>query len=165
MKSMIIMQGLDQLYKTYGKENELLMNTSLQIYYSPNDAATAKHIEESLGNETIRVVSVSETGSWFKYSVYYSVTSCPLLTAEESRRLGNDEILFVQNNPPVRTEKIKYYEQDFFLKKLVDAPFVSDVIRKGGRADVINANPLREKRLAAREDAIKDKFKDIRVIR
>lgn len=165
MKSMLIMQGLDQLYKTYGKENELLMNTSLQIYYSPNDSATAKHIEESLGNETIRVESESDSGSWFKKNISYSETSRPLLTAEESRRLGNDEILFVQNNPPVRTEKIKYYEQDFFLKKLVDAPFVSDVIRKGGRADVINANPLREKRLAAREDAIKGKFKDIRVTR
>ena len=165
MKSMLIMQGLDQLYKTYGKENELLMNTSLQIYYSPNDAATAKHIEESLGNETIRVESESETGSWFKKSVSYSETSRPLLTAEESRRLGNDEILFVQNNPPVRTEKIKYYEQDFFLKKLVDAPYVSDVIRSGGRADVINSNPLRKKRLDQRKEAGEQQFKDLKVAR
>lgn len=165
MKAMLIMQGLDQLYKTYGKENELLMNTSLQIYYSPNDSATAKHIEESLGNETIEVESVSDSGEWFKKSITYSEISRPLLTAEESRRLGNDEILFVQNNPPVRTEKIKYYEQDFFLRKLVDAPYVSDVIRTGGRADEINANPLREQRLKQRKEVIENKFKDLKVER
>lgn len=79
--------------------------------------------------------------------------------------MGNDEILFVQNNPPVRTEKIKYYEQDFFLKKLVDAPYVSDVIRSGGRADVINTNPLRKKRLDQRKEAGEQKFKDLKVAR
>ena len=141
------------------------MNTSLQIYYSPNDSATAKHIEESLGNETIEVESVSDSGEWFKKSITYSEISRPLLTAEESRRLGNNEILFVQNNPPVRTEKIKYYEQDFFLRKLVDAPYVSDVIRTGGRADEINANPLREQRLRQRKEVIENKFKDLKVER
>lgn len=51
------------------------------------------------------------------------------------------------------------------MKKLVDAPYVSDVIRSGGRADVINANPLRKQRLEQRKEAGEHKFKDLKVAR
>lgn len=149
MKGFLIMQGLDQMYKTYGKDNEILMNTSLQIYYSPNEDKTAAYIEKNLGNQTIISESVSNNGSFFGKNISRSEISRPLMTAEESRRLGEKEILFVQNNPPILTDKIKYYEQDFFLKKLMDAPYVSDVLRTGGRADEINKDVKREKRLQA----------------
>lgn len=46
MKGFLVMQGLDQLFKTYGKDNEILMNTSLQIYFSPNEDKTAAYLEK-----------------------------------------------------------------------------------------------------------------------
>ncbi len=159
MKGFLIMQGLDQMYKTYGKDNEILMNTSLQIYYSPNEDKTAAYIEKNLGNQTIISESVSNNGTFFGKNVSRSEISRPLMTAEESRRLGEKEILFVQNNPPILTEKIKYYEQDFFLKKLLDAPYVSDVLRTGGRADEINKDEKRERRLKALQDKKDNRFK------
>ncbi len=121
------MQGLPQLYEVYGKDNLILMNCSVQIYYSPNDVDTANYIEKLLGNKTIQVRSRSDGTGWFQKNYSYSETARALLTAEEATRLGNKEIIIIQDNPPVMTEKIKNYEQNYLVKKLRDAPDVSDV--------------------------------------
>ena len=51
------------------------------------------------------------------------------MTADEIKRLGDREIIVASGSPPVLTDKVKYYENGFFLKKLVDAPVSSDLIR------------------------------------
>ena len=51
------------------------------------------------------------------------------MTADEMKRMGDHEILLPTGFPPVFTWKIKYYQSNFFLDKLCDAPVVSDVIR------------------------------------
>lgn len=153
MKAFLIMQGLPQLYEVYGKDNLILMNCSLQLYYSPNENDTAQYVEKMLGNETIMVKSTSESG-FMKKNYSYSEVSRPLMTADESKRLGDEELILVQDRPPVKTTKIKYYQQDFFLKKLRDAPFVSDVIRKGPTAKTINANPKRAERIRQHKAAL-----------
>ena len=158
MKGFLVMQGLDQLFKTYGKDNEIPMNTSLQIFFSPNEDKTAAYLEKNLGNQTIIAESISDTGQWFRKNISRSEISRPLMTAEETRRLGDNEIIFAQNNPPILTQKIRYYEQDFFTRKLADAPYVSDVLRTGGRAETINANPRREERLAQRRQKLKETY-------
>ena len=64
------------------------------------------------------------------------------MTADEIKRLGDQEIIVASGSPPVLTDKVKYYENGFFLKKLVDAPAVSDLIRN-------NPYPERDRLLAA----------------
>ena len=76
------------------------------------------------------------------------------MTADEIKRLGEQEIISVSGFPPVKTDKVKYYENDFFRSKLMDAPFVSDVIRN-------NPYSLRDKRIAehnAGEKTVERKF-------
>ena len=68
------------------------------------------------------------------------------MTADELKRLGDQEIIIASGSPPVLTDKIKYYENKFYTKKLVDAPPVSDVIRTDKEH---NANPKRDALLAA----------------
>lgn len=143
MKAMLILQGLPQLYEVYGKDNHILMNCGLQIYYAPNENDTASTGEKALGNETITVKSTSEQG-FLKKNNSWSETSRPLLTADEFKRLGDREIIMVQDNPPVITDKIKYYEQRFFTRKLRNAPLVSDLIRTDKTSEVNNYNPKRE---------------------
>ena len=76
------------------------------------------------------------------------------MTADELKRLGDQEIIVASGSPPVLTDKIKYYENKFFTKKLMDAPPVSDVIRVDPEH---NANPKREAKLRAIREAKKPK--------
>lgn len=160
MKALLIMQGLPQLFEVYGKDNLILMNCGLQVYYSPNENDTAQYVEKMLGNETILVKSTSESG-FMKKNYSYSENSRPLMTADESKRLGDQEIILVQDKPPVKTDKIKYYQQQYFLSKLRDAPYVSDVIRTGESAMEINANPKRDARIAAQQETLRHLFAKI----
>jgi hypothetical protein len=56
-------------------------------------------------------------------------TGRDLLSADEFKRLDDQEVIVASGFPPVKTDKIKYYEDDFFRRKLVAPPDVSDIIR------------------------------------
>ena len=144
MKVFLINQGLPQINGIYGKDNQILMNCHLQIFYSPNDNDTGKYAESLLGNKTILVESVSDSGFFSNKQYSKSATSRALMTADELKRLGDQEILIASGSPPILTDKVKYYENDFFLTKLKDAPAVSDVIRD-------NPYPEREALLAGQQ--------------
>ena len=148
MKVFLINQGLPQINGIYGKDNQILMNCHLQIFYAPNDNDTGKYAESLLGNKTIVVDSISDSGGFsFKKNYSHSQTGRALMTADELKRLGDQEIIVASGSPPVLTDKIKYYENDFFLSKLCNAPVVSDVIRDPEKYPEYNANPAREKLL------------------
>ena len=66
------------------------------------------------------------------------------MTSDELKRLGDQEIIIASGSPPVLTDKIKYYENDFFLKKLCNAPAVSDVIRDPDVYPEYNNYPARK---------------------
>lgn len=36
------------------------------------------------------------------------------MTADEIKRLGDKEIIVASGNPPIMTEKVKYYESNYF---------------------------------------------------
>ena len=129
MKVFLINQGLPQINDIYGKDNQILMNCHLQIFYAPNDNDTAKYVESLLGNKTITVESVSDSGLLSKKSYSRSQTGRALMTADEVKRLGDQEIIVASGSPPILTDKVKYYESDYFLSRLYDAPTASDIIR------------------------------------
>ena len=141
MKVFLINQGLPQINGIYGKDNQILMNCHLQIIYAPNDNDTGKYAESLLGNKTITVESISDNG-WFTRRTYSkSQTGRALMTSDEIKRMGDKELIIASGNPPIITDKIKYYEDNYFLKKLLDAPIASDLIRP-------NPYPLRDKLIA-----------------
>ncbi len=74
------------------------------------------------------------------------------MTADEIKRLGDREIIVASGSPPVLTDKVKYYENGYFLKKLVDAPVASDLIRD-------NPYPERDRLLAAAAEEKRKKEK------
>jgi len=153
MKVFLINQGLPQINGIYGKDNQILMNCHLQIFYAPNDNDTGKYTESLLGNKTITVESVSSSG-WFSNKNYSkSETARALMTADEIKRLGDQEIIVASGSPPVLTDKVKYYENGFFLKKLVDAPAASDLIRN-------NSYPERDRLLEAVAEDKRQKEKE-----
>lgn len=148
MKVFLINQGLPQINGIYGKDNQILMNCHLQIFYAPNDNDTGQYAEKLLGNKTITVESISDSGGFsLKKNYSHSQTGRALMTADELKRLGDQEIIVASGSAPVLTDKIKYYENHFFMDKLRDAPIVSDVIRdKDAKGEPYpeNINPKRE---------------------
>ncbi len=156
MKVFLINQGLPQINGIYGKDNQILMNCHLQIFYAPNDNDTGKYAESLLGNKTITTTSISDNGGFsFKKNYSHSQTGRALMTADELKRLGDQEIIVASGSPPVLTDKIKYYEHKFFTSKLCDAPVVSDLIRDPEKYPIENGYPAREKLL--KKTAAKEK--------
>lgn len=158
MKVFLINQGLPQINGIYGKDNQILMNCHLQIFYSPNDNDTGKYAEALLGNKTIVVESISDSGQggiFARKNISRSQTARALMTSDELKRLGEQEIVVASGYPPILTDKIKYYENQFFLSKLKNAPVVSDVIRND---PLYNANPARDALIANSRKNKKEEF-------
>lgn len=159
MKVFLICQGIPQINDIYGKDNQILMNCHLQIFYAPNDNDSGKYAESLLGNKTIINKSVSESGGLFGRKSYtYNEAGRALMTADEIKRLSDQEIISASGFPPIKTDKVKYYENDFFRSKLLDAPCVSDIIRN-------NPYPLRDQRIQEyinkhKKESFKYQFKD-----
>ena len=146
MKVFLINQGLPQINGIYGKDNQILMNCHLKIFYAPNDNDTAQYAETELGKTTIETKSKSRNGGRL---IGYTNTSTSqmarsLMTGDELKRMEDQEVIIASGSPPVLTDKIKYYENNYYLEKLINAPIVSDVIRTD---PVRNANAKREELL------------------
>ena len=146
MKVFLINQGLPQINGIYGKDNQILMNCHLKIFYAPNDNDTAQYAETELGKTTIETKSKSRNaGRLIGYtSASTSQIARALMTGDELKRMEDQEVIIASGSPPVLTDKIKYYENNYYLEKLINAPIVSDVIRTD---PVRNANAKREELL------------------
>ncbi len=129
MKVFLINQGMPQINGIYGKDNQILMNCHLQIFYAPNDNDTGSYAEKLLGNKTIVATNVSDSGFMTKKQYSRSEIGRALMTGDEIKRMGEQEIILASGNAPILTDKVKYYQNDYFLSKLYQAPVASDVIR------------------------------------
>lgn len=131
VKVFLIVQDTDQLkdiYKDAGM-NSFLSNCSYRITFAANNATTAKMISELLGNKTV----VSESGSKPKYldlnpgsrTVSVSKDSRNLLMPQEIITLPRDEqIILIESKNPIKCNKIKYYQDKTFTKRLLPKTFV-----------------------------------------
>lgn len=129
LKAFMICQGFPQLQKTYTKENSIVTNCHIQIYYAPNDDTTANMIKDGLGTFTEEVKTKSGNTGWFsKKSESQSFISRPLMMADESKRMGDQEIIMMTGQRPILTEKVKYYLDPHFTSKLCSAPEKADII-------------------------------------
>ncbi len=129
LKAFMICQGLPQLQKIYTKENSIITNCHIQIYYAPNDTVTADEIEKQLGKYTEEVETWSKQPGFLKgKSRSNSYIAKSLMTADEAKQMGDQELILMTGQKPILTEKVKYYMDDYFKKKVVNAPFTSDVI-------------------------------------
>ena len=52
------------------------------------------------------------------------------MTADESKRMGDKELIFMTGEKPILTEKVKYYMDSYFSSRVMNAPVKSDVIPK-----------------------------------
>lgn len=97
LKTMIIVQGLEQIKERY-KSMELLTNCQTQVFFGPNDQTTRNYLSELLGKKTIIVQSVShDSGLFSKRNISESEKERSLLTPDEtSAKLANSSAMVIE---------------------------------------------------------------------
>jgi type IV secretion system protein VirD4 len=145
IRAFLICQSLNQLAKAYGENNSILDNCHIRIAFACNDERTAKRISDALGIATeqraMRNYAGHRLSPWLAHlMVSRQETARPLLTAGEVMQLPQtDEIVMVAGLPPIRAQKIRYYEDRAFRARCLPAPVlpVLDVYpdRPGSRPD------------------------------
>ena len=119
------LQDLSQLRALYGEgAGTFLANAAVLQAFGTNDHATAKLLSDMLGQSTVMQESRSSgqgrsQQGWFgetthsqQSGISTGPTGRPLLMPDEIRRISADEqLLFVQGQPPVLAGKLRYFEE------------------------------------------------------
>ena len=114
-----IIQSPSQLRATYGTDvaETLIENHALHILFAPKNNKVAKEISDTLGTQTVK--HHTKTKQLFgksSRSISSSETTRPLLLPQEVQQMGDTTaVLVLENCPPIRCHKIKWYQ---------DAPFI-----------------------------------------
>ncbi|WP_419611106.1 type IV secretory system conjugative DNA transfer family protein, partial [Thiolapillus sp.] len=131
-----IIQSPSQLrdQKLYGVEgaNTFMENHALRIVFPPKDHKIAEEISNTLGFETVKSRSRSKqlSGSGGR-SYSESDQRRALLLPQEITQLGARKALIIlENCPPIKAVKIRYYEDPVFTQRLLDPPGVPEVTIK-----------------------------------
>lgn len=122
----LIVQDTQQLKGIYEEPgmNSFLSNSTYRITFAANNVETANLISQLIGNKTVDQVSASKPKfldfNPASRSLNVSKTQRALLLPQEVIGLPRDEqILLIESCPPIKSKKIKYYEDSFFTKRLL----------------------------------------------
>lgn len=118
LKSLMIIQGLEQLKKIY-KNLDLLTNCQTQVYFGPNDNDTRKHLSELLGNQTILVKQKSSPeGFLAKKNYTYIEQERPLLRPDETSTFLSDKSAMQLEGLLVLSPKNKFFLMHDLMSKI-----------------------------------------------
>jgi type IV secretion system protein VirD4 len=128
IRAFLIAQSLNQIEKAYGEHNSILDNCHVRVAFATNDERTAKRISDALGTATeqraMRNYAGHRLAPWLAHvMVSRQETSRPLLTPGEVMQLGgNEELVLLSGTPPIRANKLRYYEDRRFTARVLPAP-------------------------------------------
>ena len=115
-----IIQSLAQLDAVYGKElsRTIITNHALQIVFTPREQQDAQDYSEMLGTTTDKRKTVTRSSDT---TVGEAVERRALMLPQELKAMPNErEIVFYEGIPnPVMAEKIRYYEDAIYKKRLL----------------------------------------------
>lgn len=122
----LIIQDTEQLkgiYEEHGM-NSFLSNSTYRITFSANNYETAELISKLVGNKTVDQVSANKPKFFdlnpASRSLHVSETQRALLLPQEVINLDRDlQILLIESSPPIKSKKIKYYQDKFFTRRLL----------------------------------------------
>jgi type IV secretion system protein VirD4 len=126
MRLFLIIQSTEQLKDIYDEAgmNSFLSNSTYRITFAANDVETANLISQLIGNKTVK--QHSRNSPVFldlnpaSRSKTISEAQRALLLPQEVIGLARDlEIILIESSPPIKTKKIFYYKDKFFMSKLL----------------------------------------------
>ena len=134
-------QSLAQLYDIYGQHQSITANCALQVAFAPADVETAELLSKMTGPMTVNVYKRSLSGGPAavtprRSTVSHQELARPLLTAEEVRRLPEDEALvFAAGHPPIRARRCPYFlDRQLVEQARIAPPPKSDRVEHGAGA-------------------------------
>lgn len=157
IKAFVICQSVMQINKLYGKDNGIISNCEVQVYYAPNDQETAEQLARMLGKKTVETKSRSTGTALISLdkSRTYNETGRDLLMADEVRALDpKKELVFKRGMRPIMADKITWYDNPDFMNLPEEMPKEPDVIphgEKGWYAQAEDKFRLKEKRKLEQE--------------
>lgn len=127
----LIIQDTQQLKGTYEDAgmNSFLSNSTYRITFAANNYETANLISQLCGNKTVEQTSYNKP-LFFDLNIStrtqnVSKVQRALLLPQEVIQMPRDEqIILIESFPPIKSLKIKYYEDKFFTKRLLPPTFV-----------------------------------------
>jgi type IV secretion system protein VirD4 len=125
IRACLAAQDLTQIYEAYGRNESITSSCDTKVALTPNNIETAEELSKLVGSASVR--HAHRTSSANGASISESEVARPLMTPEEVRRLGVDEILvFARGQRPIRAALLRYYEQPYFKRlTTIAAPAVS----------------------------------------
>lgn len=133
LRLLTVIQSRSQLESPrtgYGREDarNFLTNHALQIIYTPRQQEDANEYSEMLGYFSEKAKNTSRSGMLFQKdgrTVSESEQKRALMLPQELKEMPQEEeIVLLENTKPIHCDKIKYYEDDFFVERLMDPPEV-----------------------------------------
>lgn len=126
LRLMPIIQSPAQLVQVYGKEakENFATNHALNIVFPPKASETdnAEEISKWLGYQTVKGVSLSKGKGLFakkQESQSLSDQRRALMLPQEITGLGaKRELIVVEDTPPIKANKIRYYKDRVFIDRL-----------------------------------------------
>lgn len=128
VRAFLIAQSLNQIEKAYGEHNAILDNCHVRVAFATNDERTAKRISDALGTATeqraMRNYAGHRLAPWLAHvMVSRQETARALLTPGEVMQLPpSDELVLVSGAPPMRAQKLRYYEDHAFAGRVLPPP-------------------------------------------
>lgn len=104
----------------------------MRIAFSSNDERTAKRISDALGTATELRAQRNYAGHrlapWLSHvMVSRQETARPLLTPGEVMQLPPaDQLILVSGLPPIRANKLRYFEDQNFVERVLPSPALID---------------------------------------
>lgn len=125
-----IIQSMSQLDAVYGKEvsRTIITNHALQIIYAPREQQDANDYSEMLGYTTVRRRNRSQShGQQGSVSFTESLERRALMLPQELKAMGPEKEVFLYEGipHPVMCEKIRYYQDKHFSRRLLPKVDVS----------------------------------------
>lgn len=122
-----ILQSPSQLQEAYGEHTakNLVTNHLYRVVFGTSEEDHARQISETLGYATVKNASLSRSlgFSRFNRSETISDQRRALLLPQEVKNLDKDKLLIISNGmPPVLADKIKYFSEAVFTRRLQPAP-------------------------------------------
>lgn len=127
----LIIQDTQQLKGSYEEAgmNSFLSNATYRITFAANNYETANLISQLCGNKTVEQESFSkprffDLNPQTRTKNVSKVQRALLLPQEVIQLPRDDQILLIESFPPIKSKKIKYYQDKFFTKRLLPPTFV-----------------------------------------
>lgn len=122
----VVIQTFSQLRELYGDDAIFIDNFAYQVVLRVSEPGTCEKIEKTLGNATKQHETMSVTGNIGEAvhrgeNVSVGDYGRALMTADEIRRMPNDEFLLIASGmAPYKGKKIMYYQDERFRKFYLD---------------------------------------------